>query len=53
MRRRRAGYRDLCAAFVIDRQDAGRADEVEALGVRAVVTDTLMKNGRVAAELAA
>jgi LPPG:FO 2-phospho-L-lactate transferase len=46
------GYRDLCAAFVIDQQDAARADEVEALGVRAVVTDTLMTDDQVAAALA-
>ena len=46
------GYRDVCDAFVIDEQDATRASEVEALGVRAVVTDTLMKNRQVAAELA-
>ena len=26
------GYRDLCDAFVIDAEDAGRAAEVEALG---------------------
>jgi LPPG:FO 2-phospho-L-lactate transferase len=45
-------YRDLCAAFVIDEQDAARASEVEALGVRAVVTDTLMTDARVAASLA-
>jgi LPPG:FO 2-phospho-L-lactate transferase len=45
-------YRDLCAAFVIDDQDAARAHEVEALGVRAVVTDTLMKDVQVAAALA-
>jgi LPPG:FO 2-phospho-L-lactate transferase len=45
-------YRDLCAAFVIDDQDAARASEVEALGVRAVVTDTLMKNLDVATALA-
>jgi LPPG:FO 2-phospho-L-lactate transferase len=45
-------YRDLCAAFVIDDQDAARAGEVEALGVRAVVTDTLMKDPAVAASLA-
>src|SRR5262245_21460404 len=46
------GYRDLCAAFVIDSQDAARAREVEALGVRAVVTDTLMTDVHVAAALA-
>ncbi len=45
-------YRDLCAAFVIDDEDAARASEVEALGVRAVVTDTLMKDPGVAASLA-
>ena len=45
-------YRDLCSAFVIDDQDAARASEVEALGVRAVVTDTLMKDPAVAASLA-
>ena len=46
------GYRDVCDAFVIDEQDAARAGEIEALGMRAVVTDTLMKNAQVAAELA-
>jgi len=45
-------YRDFCAALVIDAGDAGRAPEVEALGVRAVVTDTLMRDARVAAALA-
>jgi LPPG:FO 2-phospho-L-lactate transferase len=46
------GYQDLCEAFVIDQLDAARAHEVEALGVRAVVTDTLMKDPDVAAALA-
>jgi LPPG:FO 2-phospho-L-lactate transferase len=45
-------YRDLCAAFVIDDQDAARAPEVQALGVRPVVTDTLMTDVGVAAALA-
>jgi LPPG:FO 2-phospho-L-lactate transferase len=45
-------YRDFCAALVIDAGDATRAAEVEALGVRAVVTDTLMRDARVAAALA-
>jgi LPPG:FO 2-phospho-L-lactate transferase len=45
-------YRDLCAAFVIDDQDAARAGEVQALGVRPVVTDTLMTDVGVAAALA-
>jgi LPPG:FO 2-phospho-L-lactate transferase len=46
------GYSDLCAAFVIDDQDAARAREVQALGVRPVVTDTLMTDVGVAAALA-
>jgi LPPG:FO 2-phospho-L-lactate transferase len=45
-------YRDFCSALVIDAGDAVRAAEVEALGVRAVVTDTLMRDARVAAALA-
>jgi LPPG:FO 2-phospho-L-lactate transferase len=45
-------YRDFCSALVIDVGDAGRASEVEALGVHAVVTDTLMRDARVAAALA-
>ncbi len=45
-------YRDLCHALVIDSGDAARATEVEALGVRAVVTDTLMTDARVATALA-
>ena len=47
-----AGYRDLCEAFVIDDEDAGRAAEVEALGVRTVVTNTLMTDRGIAAALA-
>jgi LPPG:FO 2-phospho-L-lactate transferase len=45
-------YRDFCSALVIDRGDTARAPEVEALGVHAVVTDTLMRDARVAAALA-
>jgi LPPG:FO 2-phospho-L-lactate transferase len=45
-------YRDFCSALVIDAGDAGRAAEVEALGMRAVVADTLMRDARVAAALA-
>jgi LPPG:FO 2-phospho-L-lactate transferase len=45
-------YRDFCSALVIDAGDAGRAAEVEALGTRAVVADTLMRDARVAAALA-
>jgi len=45
-------YRDFCSALVIDAGDAARAAEVEALGVHAVATDTLMRDARVAAALA-
>ena len=45
-------YRDFCSALVIDVGDASRAPEVDALGVHAVVTDTLMRDARVAAALA-
>ncbi len=45
-------YRDFCSALVIDAGDTARAPEVEALGVHAVVTDTLMRDARVAAALA-
>jgi LPPG:FO 2-phospho-L-lactate transferase len=45
-------YQEFCSALVIDAGDAARAPEVEALGVRAVVADTLMTDARVAAALA-
>ncbi len=45
-------YRDLCATLVIDAADADAAPRVEALGVRAVVADTLMRDARIAAALA-
>ena len=35
-------YRDFVDIFVLDRLDAGQAVKVEALGMRAVVTDTIM-----------
>ena len=47
-----SAYRDFCSALVIDGGDTARAPEVEALGVHAVVTDTLMRDARVAAALA-
>ncbi len=47
-----ATYADVCGTLVIDAGDAARAPEVEALGVRAVVADTLMTDARVAAALA-
>ncbi len=45
-------YREFCSALVVDTGDAAHADEIEALGVRAVVADTLMTDARVAAALA-
>jgi LPPG:FO 2-phospho-L-lactate transferase len=45
-------YRDFCAALVIDGTDATHASAVDALGVRSVVADTLMRDARVAAALA-
>jgi LPPG:FO 2-phospho-L-lactate transferase len=48
-----ATYADFCSALVIDAVDAGEASAVEARGVRAVVTDTLMRSPVVAADLAA
>jgi LPPG:FO 2-phospho-L-lactate transferase len=45
-------YRDLASSLVIDAVDADRAAEVEAVGVHAVVTDTIMRSPAVAAALA-
>jgi LPPG:FO 2-phospho-L-lactate transferase len=45
-------YRDVCATLVIDAADAADAPRIEALGVRPVVTDTLMRDARIAAALA-
>ncbi|MFI5054232.1 MAG: 2-phospho-L-lactate transferase [Acidimicrobiia bacterium] len=45
-------YREFCSTLVIDAGDAARAAEIESLGVRAVVADTLMTDARVAAALA-
>lgn len=45
-------YRDVCATLVVDTADAADADRITALGVRAVVTDTLMRDPQVAAALA-
>jgi LPPG:FO 2-phospho-L-lactate transferase len=45
-------YADVCGTLVIDAGDAHRAREVEAVGVRPVVADTLMTDARVAAALA-
>jgi LPPG:FO 2-phospho-L-lactate transferase len=46
-------YAEICGSLVIDAVDADRAAEVEALGVHAVVTDTMMRSPEIAAALAA
>jgi LPPG:FO 2-phospho-L-lactate transferase len=38
-------YRDVAAGFVVDRRDAERAAEIEAMGIRALVLDTVMRDG--------
>lgn len=43
---------DIAATLVVDRADAGLAPAVEAEGMRCVVTDTVMRSARQAAELA-
>jgi hypothetical protein len=46
-------YAEICGSLVIDAVDAQRAAEVEAAGVHAVVTDTMMRSPEIAAALAA
>jgi LPPG:FO 2-phospho-L-lactate transferase len=46
-------YAEICGTLVIDAVDAARAAEVEAAGLRAVVTDTMMHSPEIAAALAA
>ena len=41
------GYRDVAAGFVLDVRDGAQAPEIEALGYRVVVTDTVMRDGGV------
>ncbi len=45
-------YQGLLDGFVLDREDAALAPAVEALGMRALVTDTIMSDPDVAATLA-
>jgi LPPG:FO 2-phospho-L-lactate transferase len=45
-------YRDFAGVFVIDEVDRGDAKHVEALGMRAVVTNTVMSGLRERIELA-
>ena len=46
-------YRDIASGFVIDHADASLAPEIEALGLAVRVEDTLMKDAKIAANLAA
>ena len=39
------GYRDVAARFALDQRDRALAGEVEALGYRVMVTDTVMRDG--------
>jgi LPPG:FO 2-phospho-L-lactate transferase len=45
-------YASFCDALVIDAVDAHLAPEVEKAGVRAIVTDTMMRSPEIATELA-
>lgn len=45
-------YSDICSVFVMDNADRSAADEVERMGMRAVVTDTIMADPKRAARLA-
>jgi len=45
-------YADFIDALVLDREDAALAPGVESLGVRAIVTDTVMRDATVRASLA-
>jgi LPPG:FO 2-phospho-L-lactate transferase len=46
-------YAPFTGTLVIDHADAGRADEVRAVGLRCVVTDTIMRDPAAAAALSA
>ncbi len=45
-------YQHLAATFLVDDQDAALADDVASLGMRCVVTDTIVRDGGRAAALA-
>ena len=45
-------YADVAGTFVLDDADAGEAPAIEALGVRAVLTDALMPDRPARARLA-
>jgi LPPG:FO 2-phospho-L-lactate transferase len=46
-------YADICGTFVIDNVDAALKPQIEALNMRCIVTDTIMKQESVARALAA
>jgi LPPG:FO 2-phospho-L-lactate transferase len=45
-------YRGVARGFVLDQRDAGEAGDVEALGMRCAVVDTIMRDRAAAARLA-
>jgi LPPG:FO 2-phospho-L-lactate transferase len=45
-------YRDFCSTFIVDRRDPGEALKVEALGMRAIVLETVMATEEIATRLA-
>jgi LPPG:FO 2-phospho-L-lactate transferase len=45
-------YRDLCSTIVIDSVDADAAEQITDLGLRVVVTDTMMRSPDIAEALA-
>jgi hypothetical protein len=44
-------YRDLASTLVIDTSDRDLTDQIEAEGVRCIVTDTVMRDAEVSAAL--
>jgi LPPG:FO 2-phospho-L-lactate transferase len=46
-------YADICGVFIIDHVDAALAPTIEALGMRCIVTDTVMSNDDTARRLSA
>ncbi len=46
-------YSDFCDVFVLDEVDAAEADRVESLGLRPVITDTIMRDHKGSSRLAA
>jgi LPPG:FO 2-phospho-L-lactate transferase len=45
-------YRDLADGFVLDQRDAGQAADVQALGLRTAIVDTIMRDAAAAARVA-